>query len=169
MSPLQLKWSLRQMDKFVKFLKEQNLIKDGHKVFTPQPHKDTPWWICFWILVKQVLCLPERSRSDFFLASCDVVDVNGNPVPKDKQVPTYAHAQKMRAAMTYAFGRIQRLGSVPWQESHIPGRTMMGNPSVSEIVSSYMVSLRRRKVFLSVVHCRVFIQYLCRCRPARPL
>ncbi|KAF8135303.1 hypothetical protein K438DRAFT_1472381, partial [Mycena galopus ATCC 62051] len=52
------------------------------------------------------------------------------------------HAQKMRAAMTYAFGRIHRLGSTPWQEEPVPS----GNPSVSEIVSSYMVSLRRRKV-----------------------
>lgn len=78
--------------------------------------------------------------------SCDVVDVDGNPIPKDREVPTYAHAQKMRAAMTYAFGRIQRLGSVPWQES-VSGHTT-GNPSVSEIVSSYMVSLRRRKVLI---------------------
>ncbi|KAJ6454083.1 hypothetical protein C8R47DRAFT_997399, partial [Mycena vitilis] len=77
---------------------------------------------------------------------CDVIDIDGEPVPKSRQVPTYAHAQKMRAAMTYVFGRIHRLGSVPWQESaSSPGR-MLGNPSVSEIVSSYMVSLRRRKV-----------------------
>ncbi|KAJ7477890.1 hypothetical protein B0H11DRAFT_1660371, partial [Mycena galericulata] len=92
------------------------------------PHADTPWWICFWILVQ-----------------CDVIDVNGNPVSKEKVVPTYAHAQKMRAAMTYAFGRVQRLGSNPWHECPVTGQ-MLGNPSVSEIVSSYMVSLRRRKV-----------------------
>ncbi|KAJ7445234.1 hypothetical protein B0H11DRAFT_1746916 [Mycena galericulata] len=74
--------------------------------------------------------------------SCDVIDVDGNPIPKDRVVPTFAHAQKMHAAMTYAFGCLQRLGSAPWQESPFPS----GNPSVSEIVSSYMVSLRRRKV-----------------------
>ncbi|KAJ7603612.1 hypothetical protein DFH06DRAFT_949969, partial [Mycena polygramma] len=90
------------------------------------PHKDTPWWICLWIL-----------------DTCDVIDTDGNPISKDKEVPTYAHAQKMRAAMSYAFGRLHRLGTTPWQESQ--GHST-GNPSVSELVSSYMVSLRRRKV-----------------------
>ncbi|KAJ6464719.1 DNA breaking-rejoining enzyme [Mycena vulgaris] len=78
--------------------------------------------------------------------SCDVIDINGKPVPKDKEVPTYAHAQKMRAAMSYAFGRLQRIGLVPWQEPRTVSGSPTGNPSVSEIVSSYMVSLRRRKV-----------------------
>ncbi|KAJ7447380.1 DNA breaking-rejoining enzyme [Mycena galericulata] len=104
------------MSKFVQFLTNHHYIRPGDTVFKSQPHKDTP--------------------------CCDVIDINGDPVPKDKVVPTYAHAQKMRAAMTYAFGRLQRLGSVPWQDSPYP----TGNPSVSEIVSSYMVSLRRRKV-----------------------
>ncbi|KAJ7255530.1 DNA breaking-rejoining enzyme, partial [Mycena haematopus] len=73
---------------------------------------------------------------------CDIIDLAGRPIPKDKVVPTYAHAQKMRAAMTYAFGHVHRLGSTPWQDSPVPS----GNPSVSNIVSSYMISLRRRKV-----------------------
>jgi hypothetical protein len=47
--------------------------------------------------------------------------------------------------MTYAFGRIHGLGSLPWHESESTGR-MVGNPSVSNTVSSYMISLRRRKV-----------------------
>jgi hypothetical protein len=33
-----------------------------------------------------------------------------------------------------------------WQRSQVDARTMMGNPSVSEMVSRYMLSLRRRKV-----------------------
>ncbi|KAF8214513.1 hypothetical protein K438DRAFT_1562454, partial [Mycena galopus ATCC 62051] len=77
------------------------------------------------------------------VTSCDVVDLNGNPVDKGKVVPTYAHAQKMRAAMTYTFGRLHNLGSIPWQDNP---EGVIGNPSVSAIVSSYMVSLRRRKV-----------------------
>jgi hypothetical protein len=51
----------------------------------------------------------------------------------------------MRAAVTYAFGRLHGLGSLPWHASESTGR-MVGNPSVSNEVSSYMVSLRRRKV-----------------------
>ena len=47
--------------------------------------------------------------------------------------------------MTYAFGRLHGLGTLPWHLNEVTG-AMMGNPSVSDIVSSYMVSLRRRKV-----------------------
>ncbi|KAK6997291.1 hypothetical protein R3P38DRAFT_2563764 [Favolaschia claudopus] len=43
--------------------------------------------------------------------------------------------------MTYAFGRLNGLGSLPWHESE-----SVGNPSVSETVATYMTSLRRRKV-----------------------
>ncbi|KAJ7755953.1 hypothetical protein B0H16DRAFT_1266184, partial [Mycena metata] len=77
---------------------------------------------------------------------CDVIDIEGNPISRDEERPTYAHAQKMRAAMSYAFGRLQRIGLVPWQEPRTASGHPTGNPSVSEIVSSYMVSLRRRKV-----------------------
>ena len=51
----------------------------------------------------------------------------------------------MRAAMTYAFGRLHGLGTLPWHQSEVTG-AMVGNPSVSDTVSTYMVSLRRRKV-----------------------
>jgi hypothetical protein len=57
----------------------------------------------------------------------------------------YAHAQKMRAAMTYAFGCLHGLGTLPWHQSEATG-AMIGNPSVSDTVSSYMVSLWWRKV-----------------------
>jgi hypothetical protein len=51
----------------------------------------------------------------------------------------------MRAAMTYAFGRIHGLGTMHWRRYELDG-SMIGNPSVSEGVSRYMLSLRRRKV-----------------------
>ena len=47
--------------------------------------------------------------------------------------------------MSYAFGRLHGLGTLPWHKSETTGQ-MVGNPSVSDTVSSYMVSLRRRKV-----------------------
>ncbi|KAJ6631661.1 DNA breaking-rejoining enzyme [Mycena sp. CBHHK59/15] len=50
----------------------------------------------------------------------------------------------MRASATYGFGRIHGLGSLPWQRSEVTGK-MTGNPSVSETVSRYMMSLRKRK------------------------
>lgn len=54
----------------------------------------------------------------------------------------------MRAAMTYAFGRLHGLGDMPWHRSEVTNE-MLGNPSVSTLVSSYMCALRRRKVRLS--------------------
>lgn len=49
--------------------------------------------------------------------------------------------------MTYAFGRIHGLGNLPWHQTEVSGQAkMVGNPSVSDTVSSYMVSLRRQKV-----------------------
>lgn len=74
---------------------------------------------------------------------CDEVDLDGSKRPSTDVRATYGHAQKMRASMTYAFGRIHGLGSMHWQHS---AGGMIGNPSVSEEVSRYMLSLRRRKV-----------------------
>ncbi|KAJ7469078.1 DNA breaking-rejoining enzyme [Mycena latifolia] len=51
----------------------------------------------------------------------------------------------MRAAATYGFGRLNGLGSLPWQKSEVSGN-MLGNPSISEDVSRYMISLRKKKV-----------------------
>lgn len=77
---------------------------------------------------------------------CDSVNLNGTDKDVNQERSTYAHAQKMRAAMTYVFGRIHGLGTLPWHKQDFTGK-MVGNPSVSVAVSSYMVSLRRRKVF----------------------
>ncbi|KAJ7838616.1 DNA breaking-rejoining enzyme [Mycena olivaceomarginata] len=57
----------------------------------------------------------------------------------------------MRAAMTYAFGRLLGLGSLPWHQSESTGK-MVGNPSVSETVATYMTSLRRRKETLGKLY-----------------
>jgi hypothetical protein len=54
----------------------------------------------------------------------------------------------MRASATYGFGRLNGLGSIPWQRSEVSGK-MVGNPSISEDVSRYMVSLRKKKVSLT--------------------
>ena len=70
----------------------------------------------------------------------------GGVRPADEVRGSYGHAQKMRAAMTYAFSHIHGLGRRRWQEDP-PGSThFIGNPSVSAEVSNYMISLHRRKV-----------------------
>jgi hypothetical protein len=76
---------------------------------------------------------------------CDELQLDGKPKPSTTIRGTYSHAQKMRASMTYMFSRIYGLGSLPWHKNETTGR-MIGNPSVSQTVSSYMLSLRCRKV-----------------------
>ena len=51
----------------------------------------------------------------------------------------------MCAATTYGFGCLHSCGNVPWRKSELTGN-WIGNPSVSEAVSTYMISLQRRKV-----------------------
>ncbi|KAF9031578.1 hypothetical protein BJ165DRAFT_1358231, partial [Panaeolus papilionaceus] len=83
---------------------------------------------------------------------CDTVDIDNKPYNPNVVRSSYSHAQKMRACMTYTFGRIYRLGKQAWQERHLrlsDGDTTVlssGNPLVSELVSCYMLSLHRRKV-----------------------
>ncbi|KAH7870990.1 uncharacterized protein C8R40DRAFT_1027801, partial [Lentinula edodes] len=75
---------------------------------------------------------------------CDTINLDGSSIVPSVEKSTYTHAQKMRAAATFGFGRIHGLGMQAWHSSEITGK-MLGNPSVSEIVSTYMLSLRRRK------------------------
>ncbi|KAJ3850949.1 DNA breaking-rejoining enzyme [Lentinula lateritia] len=50
----------------------------------------------------------------------------------------------MQAAATFGFGRVHGLGMQAWHRSETTGK-MLGNPSVSETLTSYMLSLRCRK------------------------
>lgn len=74
--------------------------------------------------------------------------IDGTVRPASEKAATYATAQKMRAAMNYAFGVLLELGRQPWVESPSTDgtRLMTGNPSMSELLAKYMVSLHRRKV-----------------------
>jgi hypothetical protein len=60
---------------------------------------------------------------------------------------------RMRAAMTYGFGRLNSRGTTPWHLTE--NGEWRGNPSISQQVSRYMVSLRRRKVRTRLWLCRV--------------
>ncbi|KAK7037921.1 hypothetical protein R3P38DRAFT_3311188 [Favolaschia claudopus] len=118
----------RLMKQCVQFLKENKLIQEDDKFFSKSPNALVPFCICAWIMHE-----------------CDEYDFDRTEKPTTTPRASYNHAQKMRAAMTYAFGRLHGLGSLPWHESELTGK-MVGNPSVSETVATYMTSLRRRKV-----------------------
>ncbi|KAG2119958.1 hypothetical protein BD769DRAFT_1749584 [Suillus cothurnatus] len=110
-------------------LKKHKLLKDSDSLFCRHPCKEAPSLLIAWIL-----------------DVCDSVNIDGTQKPATKEHGSYGHAQKMRAAATYAFGRLQGLGTMPWHESELHMGQMLGNPSVSVEVSGYMCSLRRRKV-----------------------
>ncbi|KAJ7082705.1 hypothetical protein B0H15DRAFT_785580 [Mycena belliarum] len=116
------------MQRCLKFLREKKLIKESDNFFTSTPNKLAPLCICAWIMEE-----------------CDELNFDGTLKPTSQVRDSYNHAQKMRAAMTYAFGRLFGLGSLPWHTSEV-SQKMVGNPSVSETVATYMTSLRRRKV-----------------------
>ncbi|KAF9069026.1 hypothetical protein BDP27DRAFT_1223424, partial [Rhodocollybia butyracea] len=78
------------------------------------------------------------------VSSCDEINLNGTPKDSSVERATFTHAQKMRAAATFGFGRVHGLGMLAWHRSEVSGK-MLGNPSVSETLTSYMLSLRRRK------------------------
>ncbi|KAF7357671.1 hypothetical protein MSAN_01363700 [Mycena sanguinolenta] len=111
-----------------KFIHDAGFISEDEDFFTNKPHPQSAIFIVAWIMSR-----------------CDDIELDGKP--KDPSIPrdSYSHAQKMRASATYGFGRLNGLGSLPWQKSEVSGR-MLGNPSISEDVSRYMVSLRKKKV-----------------------
>ncbi|KAG1816275.1 DNA breaking-rejoining enzyme [Suillus variegatus] len=76
---------------------------------------------------------------------CDSINLDGMQKPLSEERGTYGHAQKMHASMTYMFGRLQGLGNMWWHESDVGGGVMVGNPSISTEVSSFMCSLRHHK------------------------
>ncbi|KAF7321720.1 DNA breaking-rejoining enzyme [Mycena kentingensis (nom. inval.)] len=116
---------MRQCDEF---MRQKGFIEQAGTFFTATPPEDAPMLIIAWIM-----------------HHCDDVNLDGTMKPSTVQRDSYSHAQKMRATATYAFGRVAGLGSLPWQRSEV-SRRMVGNPSVSESVSRYMVSLRKKKV-----------------------
>ncbi|KDR69979.1 hypothetical protein GALMADRAFT_47239, partial [Galerina marginata CBS 339.88] len=82
----------------------------------------------------------------YIFGSCDMISLDGKPATGSRG--SYGHAQKMRASMTHMFSRVCGIGKQSWRRTTSQdGRTRMeGNPSISDKVATYMVSLRRRKV-----------------------
>ena len=76
---------------------------------------------------------------------CDEISLDGKHKPVGMVRSKYTHAQKMRASMTHVFGRDFGLGKQDWTKSEQTGQ-MVGNPSTSHLLGTYMVSLRNQKV-----------------------
>ncbi|KAF8706311.1 hypothetical protein AX14_013801 [Amanita brunnescens Koide BX004] len=101
-----------------------NVERDA--VFAPSISPKTPTWICSWIM-----------------EHCDTIKIDGTPKDPGEYRRSYTWAMKMRSAMTYGFGRLYERGRTHWTSTD--GINWTGNPSISTIVSRYMVALRKRK------------------------
>ena len=96
-----------------------------------------------------VVSVPTGMHTTHHSCRCDDIDIStSKKKPLGYEPATYSHAQKMRAAMTHQFGREFNLGMQSWTESQVNPGKYLGNPSLSTIVSQYMISLRRKKVFI---------------------
>ncbi|KAF5390404.1 hypothetical protein D9757_002482 [Collybiopsis confluens] len=115
---------INQCDNFVH---KHNMLPQNSTLFSDKPHPQTAEFLVAWIM-----------------NSCDEVNLDGTPKEISLVRHKYGHAQKMRAAAMFAFGRLHGLGTVMWHRSEVTGK-MTGNPASSETVSTYMLSLRRRK------------------------
>ena len=127
------------------FLTQKKLVL-ASQFFCKTPPELAPQYIAVWIMKEYVhshFLILKHGYTHCMRHRCDEVNLDGSKRPSTDVRATYGHAQKMRASMTYAFGRIHGLGSMHWQHS---ADGMIGNPSVSEEVSRYMLSLRQRKV-----------------------
>jgi hypothetical protein len=76
---------------------------------------------------------------------CDETNLDGSPKAAEVVRDSYGNGQKMQASMTYAFGWLCGIGPIPWHKSEVT-EEWVGNPSVSDTVASYMVSLQQSKV-----------------------
>lgn len=157
----------RQMKNFACWLEKKNLVMDGMSVFTTTPPKEVPELISLWILEAYVNSIVFYSGWVLILLqSCDDLNVDGSMKPHDAPRGSFSYAQKMRASMTYGFGRIGTCGNTPWHQSD--QGEWRGNPSISNQLSRYMVSLRKRKVdtVTTYITAQLHLSYDSRCTTA---
>ncbi|KAI6019836.1 hypothetical protein F5J12DRAFT_890134 [Pisolithus orientalis] len=141
------------MQQCQRFLVGMGWLRGDESFYSNQPHHDAPTFIIAWIMNAYPPSSPvyyhclKTDENDVDSGRYDSITLKGTSKPPSEEQGTYGHAQKMRAAMTYAFGRLHGLGDMPWHQSEVPGNsTMLGNPSMSVQVSSYMCALWHCKV-----------------------
>jgi len=102
----------------------ENVGDDAAKALD-DPTQDVPTYICLWIFIE-----------------CDIPDVK-NAIRCHCKDKTHSHALKMRAAVSFHYNELGR-GANGWHQGR--DGSWLGNPSLSQQVSRYMLSLQRRKV-----------------------
>ena len=113
------------------------------------PGKDTPKLIASWI---RSSCGVEQSQPGR----------RKRGGAKKGTANSWSHAQKMRSSVSHFFAIDQERGSRPFTEREDGSWT--GNPSLSDFVSQYMKSLKRRKAStdctLFLIRCLILTYFL---------
>lgn len=125
----------------------KGLVLPGVDDFTNQVTEETPDHISMWILEVCVLFFStSMHHQGHYLPwySCDEIDLDGVARLPNERRSTYDHGMKMRAALTYAYGRDPAVGTSSWHLTE--AGVWRGNPSKSDRVTQYMRSMHRRKV-----------------------
>lgn len=106
---------------------------------------DVTVWIALWIMDKYSIVFLHLWHPCSWSYRADEYNVKTGARKKTKPA-SYSTAQKMRASISHQWSRVFGVGMTAWGEHpNIPG-AHIGNPSMSILVSQYMISLRRRKV-----------------------
>jgi hypothetical protein len=127
------------------FLTQRQLVSPG-QFFCDSPPENAPQYIVIWIMNESVCFHFLKHRHTHCVRyRCDKLNLDGTPRPSTEVQATYGTAQKMHTSMTYVFGCLHGLGSMHWQHNPL-GEGMVDNPSVSEAVSRYMLSLHWCKI-----------------------
>jgi hypothetical protein len=138
------------MNACLSFLDSIKILGSNEEFFSKKPWADMLWLIVAWIM--NVLVLFNIDDYTMCRHWCVVeavillILIAWWSHPSRSKEHTYGHAQEMRASMTYAFDRLNGLGNMPWHKLDAGGSIMVGNPSISVEVSSFMCPLCRCKV-----------------------
>ncbi|PBK89131.1 hypothetical protein ARMGADRAFT_1033682 [Armillaria gallica] len=124
------------MAQFNAFLAEEKVVLQGTDIFIErQLHPKIDYYIV-----------------GFIMQGCNNVDMHSVSKAPDEPQKSYSYAQKLWASTTYGFHKGGR-GKVPWDQA-----TASGNPSISDVVSSYMLGLQKCKVAKGEIPMTLFLQ-----------
>lgn len=114
----------RLWSKFIQHVSVNVGIEEAN--YLDEPSENTPVYICTWMYLE-----------------CDIPDPRNNQQMQCLN-KTYSQALKMRAAISFHYNELGR-GNNSWHQAR--DGSWIGNPSLSNSVTRYMLRLQRRKVW----------------------
>ncbi len=126
---------------FNDFLVEESIIQLGTNIFNCAEAWPKHWLLHCWVYHETVYLSIQSVSSLSDLTRCDDIDMHGISRGPNNAQKSYLNAMKLRAGTTYGFRKTGHQGKVPWSRV-----TALENPSISDLVSLYMLGLHKCKV-----------------------